>query len=97
LRRYYALRLCDDGTIQLVKALEDDQTTLSEAAFQWEPRTTYNLWLEVEGSTLRAGVGDTQYFEVDDADSPLVDGGIGLIVEQGTFSAYEVSIGPVGQ
>jgi hypothetical protein len=95
LRRYYALQLTDAGTVRLTKAVEDAQTTLGEMAFAWEPRTTYRLWIEVDGAHIRAGIDDEQFLDVDDVESPLMDGGIGLIVEEGCVSAREISICPV--
>jgi hypothetical protein len=95
LRRYYALQLTDAGTVRLTKALEDTQTTLGEIAFAWEPRLMYRLWIEVDGTHIHAGIDDQQIFDFDDADSSLMDGGIGLIVEEGCVSAHEISISPI--
>jgi ADP-ribosylglycohydrolase len=95
LRRYYGLQLTDAGTVRLTKAFEDAQTTLGEMAFAWEPRVTYRLWIEVDGARIRAGIDEEQLFDVDDVVSPLMDGGIGLIVEEGCVSAREISISPV--
>jgi ADP-ribosylglycohydrolase len=95
LRRYYGLQLTDAGTVRLTKAFEDAQTTLGEMAFAWEPRVTYRLWIEVDGAHIRAGIDEEQLFDVDDVVSPLMDGGIGLIVDEGCVSAREISISPV--
>jgi len=95
LRRYYAVQLTDASTVRLTKAFEDAQTTLGEMAFAWEPRMTYRLWIEVEGAHIRAGIDDEQLFDVDDVDSPLLEGGIGLIVEEGCVSAREIAIRPI--
>jgi ADP-ribosylglycohydrolase len=95
LRRFYGLLLADDGTLNLVRSVEDHKATLATTSFPWEPRVVYPMWLEAEGTSIRAGIGDSEIFALDDIGSPLVGGGIGLIVEEGTFSAIEISIGPV--
>jgi hypothetical protein len=94
LRRYYALELIDQTTIRLVKALEERRPILAHAPFAWEPRVTYRLWIEVNGTRIRAGIGDQQLFDVEDTVFPLTGGGIGLVIEEGTMSSGEITITP---
>ena len=95
LRRYYALLLCSDGKVRLVKALDGD-TVLAEADFPWELDGTYDLSLEVVGSRLRAWIDGVQFFEVDDTDRPLAGGAVALVCEEGRTATETVTVRPAG-
>ncbi len=94
MRRYYALLLCDDGMIRLVKARDGD-TVLAEERFAWETRRPYELSLEVRGDGIRASVDGSVMFEVADRDHPLPGGGVALIVREGCMASDAVTVGPL--
>ncbi|MBW4438912.1 MAG: ADP-ribosylglycohydrolase family protein [Pleurocapsa minor GSE-CHR-MK-17-07R] len=93
MRRYYALLLCDDQHIRLVKAL-DGRTILAEAPFAWEYERTVNLRLHVQGNHLRAWADDVPLFDLHDTNRPLTDGGIALVCTRGSLGADAVTITP---
>ena len=95
LRRYYALLLCRDGRACLVKALDGD-TVLAETDFPWEFGQTHELSLEVVGTRLRAWIGGQQLFGVNDADRPLIGGGVALVCEEGRTATDAVTVQPSG-
>ena len=94
LRRYYALLLCNDGHIRLVKALDGD-TTLAETAFDWQLGMRYTLSLEVTGNNIRAALDDNTLFEVEDTARPLTGGAIALLCEEGRTATDVVRVEPV--
>ncbi len=93
MRRYYAFLLCDDGMARLVKAL-DGETTLAETAFVWDLDRPYGLSLEVHGSRLRAWIDGALVFDVTDGSRPLLGGGVGLVVTEGTMGSEAVRVRP---
>jgi ADP-ribosylglycohydrolase len=95
LRRYYALLLCRDGRARLAKALDGD-TVLAETDFPWEFGETHELSLEVVGTRLRAWIGGQQLFGVNDADRPLIGGGVALVCEEGRTATDAVTVRPAG-
>lgn len=95
MRRYYALLLCNDSRVRLVKALGGN-SVLAETDFPWEFRVTYDLSLEVVGNRLRAWIDGQQLFEVDDADQPLTGGGVALLCEEGRTATQAVTVQPAG-
>jgi len=95
MRRYYALRLCDDGRARLVKAL-DGETTLAETAFPWQLDHPYDLALETVGTRLRAWIDGDLLFDVVDAERPLTGGGVGLVCTEGCMGSEAVRVQPAG-
>ena len=95
LRRYYALLLCGDQRVRLVKAM-DGTTSLAEADFPWEFFRTYQLAVEVVGPRLRAWVDDHLVVEVEDTTAPLMAGGVALVCEDGCLGTDSVVVQPVG-
>ncbi|CAA9548646.1 MAG: CBM66 [uncultured Thermomicrobiales bacterium] len=93
LRRYYALTLCDDGHVRLVKAM-DGETTLAEVAFAWEFDRWYELAVEVTGSRIRGWIDGEQVLDASDGDQPLTGGGVGLVVTEGCLGSEAVRVGP---
>ena len=93
MRRYYALLLCDDGYLRLVKARSGTRV-LAELKFIVERDREYVLELAVSGANIEARVDGTRFFDVDDTDHPLLSGGVGLIVEDGCLSSDAVTVSP---
>jgi ADP-ribosylglycohydrolase len=95
MQRYYALLLCDDRSVRLVKAL-DGETVLAERAFDWSLGAQCELSLSVVGRDLQASAGDRVVFEVSDADQPLMGGGVALVCTEGCLSCEGVRVAPAG-
>lgn len=93
LRRYYALIVCYDQMVRLVKVL-NEVTVLQELPFEWTFGSLYSLFLQAEGMSLRASLNGVFLFEVLDENAPLVGGGIALICEEGLVTCPEVAIKP---
>lgn len=94
LYRYYALLLCDDQTLRLVKALDGDQA-LGEVAFAWQLGEAYELALTVVNQQITAAVDGTVLFRVEDNERPLQGGGVALVCEEGRMATDSVRIQPV--
>ena len=94
-RRYYALLLRRENKAQLVKVV-DCETVLAEAEFPWAFGMSYTLTLEVQGSRVRASIDGKVIFDLEDTDSPLTSGGIGLVCEEGRVACEQVSVTQIG-
>jgi hypothetical protein len=93
LERYYALLLCQDGKLRLIRAMDGVQV-LAETDFAWEAGKTYLLALETAGNRICAGVNGDPFFDILDT-GPILDGGaIALVVDEGCLSSNAVSIKP---
>jgi len=91
LERYYALLLCNQNTIKLIKRL-DGEILLAEQAFAWEFGKPYHLQITVKGNQISVSVNQTLVFKVEDPDRPLSRGGIALICEEGHIGTDEVTL-----
>jgi ADP-ribosylglycohydrolase len=94
MRRYYALLLCSDGKVRLVKAL-DGTTVLAAADFRWAFGETHQLALQVVGDHLEASIDGQTLFTVDDVYRPLTGGGVALVCEEGRTATQAVKVEPV--
>lgn len=94
MRRFYALLLCDDQTVRLIKALDGDHV-LAEAAYAWRFGGDYDLRLVVQGNSIIGFVNGQEVVRAADHDRPLRGGGIALVVEEGRMATEAVSVGPV--
>jgi hypothetical protein len=93
MRRYYALLLCDDDTVRLVKSLDGD-TVLATAPLRRDFGVPHRLSLRVTGTRLHATVDDATVLEADDRDRPLDGGAVALVCERGCLSCDAVTVGP---
>ncbi len=93
LRRYYAVLLGSDGVARLLKSL-DGERVLATAEHHWELGRTYQLTVEVTGNRIRARVDGLELFDVQDAESPLLSGAIGLAVADGRATCETVTVRP---
>jgi ADP-ribosylglycohydrolase len=91
LERYYALLLCPDEKLKLIKVL-DGEKVLAETDFSWKTEETYVLALEVNENRICAWVDGEKFFDIVDAGSVLNSGAIAFIVDEGCFSSNAVSI-----
>lgn len=94
LRRYYAMLLRRDNTVQLVKQL-DGETLLAFTPFQWAFGETHVMTLQVKGNQLKGQINGTTVFDVEDAHMPLLDGAIALVCCEGRTATQSVSVAPV--
>ncbi len=99
MRRYYALLLCRDGAIRLVKSLDGD-TILAQNPFAWQFGERHDLGLEAVsgagGVHLRAWIDGKLAFQVVDAEHPLEGGAIALLCTEGRTATQAVSVRPAG-
>jgi hypothetical protein len=93
LERYYALLLCNQNTIKLIKRL-DGEIILAEQAFDWQFGQSYHLRIAVKRNQILASIDRVLLFKVEDLDRPLSGGGIALVCEEGRIGTDEVSVRP---
>ena len=91
LKRYYALLLCDDGKLRLIKEL-DGRRKIAEKEFAWNWDTDYELRLEAAGSNLIACIDGNVVFEYSDTNRPLLTGSVALVCTEGRVDFRDVSI-----
>jgi hypothetical protein len=91
MRRWYGLLLCDDGMARLVKE-RDGQTVLAACPFTLDLDRIYRLELSAKGSALEGSIDGAHLLSAVDEASPLIGGGVALIVTEGTLSAGAVRI-----
>jgi ADP-ribosylglycohydrolase len=91
LERYYALLLCNQNTIKLIKRL-DGEIILAEQEFVWEFGQPYHLQITVKGNQILVSIDRALLFKVEDLDRPLSGGGIALVCEEGRIGTDEVSV-----
>jgi hypothetical protein len=94
MRRYYALLLCNRGSVKLVKELDGTQL-LHEVAFDWEFGQTYTLKLQVEGNRIRGWVGAECLFDVTDSGQMLTSGAVAMVCQEGRAACGTVAVAPV--
>ena len=94
MRRYYALLLCSDQKVRLVKALDGD-TILAEVDYTWQLGQSYDLQLQANGNRLTGSINGETVCDVQDDARPLTGGGVALVCEEGRTATNEVSVGPV--
>lgn len=94
LERYYALLLCNQDAIKLIKCL-DGEVVLAEEPLAWEFGQPYRLQITVQGSQILAFVNGTLMFQAEDLERPLSGGGIALVCEEGRVGTEDVFVMPV--
>jgi ADP-ribosylglycohydrolase len=94
LRRYYALELTRDQSLQLIK-VDHEPRSLAATKFEWELNLGNTLALEVNGNLLRASIDGNVMFEVRDEQNPFLTGGVGLSVDTGCISAPNIAVTPI--
>jgi ADP-ribosylglycohydrolase len=93
LNRYYALVFVRGNRVALVKARDEKRTELASAAFEWKLDVAYSVSLTVEGKVIKGIVGDGPALQATDAD--YLDGGIGLVVADGSVSVDRFEVAPL--
>ena len=94
MRRYYALLLCDDAKVRLIKALDGDQV-LAEADFAWSMGTAYTFTLRVEGHRLTAAIDGNILYTGEDEERPLTGGGVAFVCEVGRIMSEAMRVQPI--
>jgi ADP-ribosylglycohydrolase len=94
LRRYYALLLCGDNKLRLVKVL-DGETILAEVDYNWQRYIPHDLTLRVVGSRITGSVGQIT-LEAEDTQHLLTGGAAAVIIEEGTLGVGTFSVAPPG-
>ena len=94
MQRYYALLLCPENKLRLVKQFYGP-TVLAEADFTWTIGQTVELSLAAEGARLTARANGREVFSLEDPTQPLDGGAFALVVEEGSVDSGAVRIGPV--
>ena len=93
LHRYYALLLTDSGEVRLVRRVDTDEV-LAAHRQEWVLDRTYVLSLEVDGRHLVGRVDGRAVADLEDADSSLDGGGVGLVVADGRLDCQAVTVVP---
>lgn len=91
LKRYYALLVCNDGKLRLIKEL-DGRKILAEKDISCVWDIDYNLMLKTQGSKLTAFIDNKVAFEYDDTDRPLLSGSVALVCEEGRVEFGNMSV-----
>jgi hypothetical protein len=91
LKRYYALLLCKDQKLCLIKEL-DGRSVLLEKDFSYELDHNYQMSLQTKDSMLIAKINGEVVFEYNELDRPLLSGSIALVCEEGRVDFGQVSI-----
>jgi hypothetical protein len=92
LRRYYALKLTNDGKVQLVREL-DGTHVLAEEEYDWELYETYELEVEIAGNLLTGRVNGERVVQAEETHM-LHGGGIALLIEEGRLGCDDIRIRP---
>ena len=98
LKRYYALLLCDDQKVRLVKNLvirpgqEMERKVLAEADFAWELDGGYVMCLSTQGKRLKGSVNGIALFDIEDEFTPLLSGAVALVIEEGRIDTNGVTV-----
>ncbi|MDY0303066.1 MAG: ADP-ribosylglycohydrolase family protein [Sphaerochaeta sp.] len=77
-RRSYLFALAEGQQAVLYKKIEGRLIELSSIAFAWEHGKTYELSLVVQGATIAASIDRAAVLQIDDLESPHLNGRIGL-------------------
>jgi hypothetical protein len=94
MRRWYALVLCDDGKVRLIKDREKT-SILAEAEFPVELDRYYRMEFTVKGNKLTGSIDGNLILEATDTADPLMAGAVGLVVSEGTLSSDAVTVSHV--
>lgn len=82
LLRYYALLIGPGHRLQLIRSF-DEVRVLAERPYEWHWERPYQVRLEVRGTNLIGSVNVEEVFRFSDVDSPLMDGGVAFVCEEG--------------
>ena len=92
MRRYYALVLTNQNTLQIVREL-DGTSVLAETACSLELGRRYQFTVRVQGNQISGDIDDDTVLTA--TDRSLESGGIGLLIDEGRTATQEVSVSPI--
>lgn len=87
LNRFYAVMLAKPGRLQIVK-YQGQPRVLAETPLAWMEGQELEVRVEVEGSRIRANLGDI-HPEAADPKATLEAGGVALLIKEGWLSCQE--------
>jgi ADP-ribosylglycohydrolase len=93
LRRYYSLVFLPDNRVALVMTRDHVRKELASAQFDWKLDIPYEVALVVQGNTLKGNIVDGP--ELLANDDSYLEGGIGIVVHDGSASADQFDIIPL--
>lgn len=93
LKRWYALLLMPGNRAALVKAHDEMREELHSAYYEWTIDSTYQIAISVKRDLIKAQIDGEEICKA--KDSQYREGGIGLILNEGSIAAEEVKVGPV--
>jgi hypothetical protein len=94
LARYYALLLGPGQSLQLVRN-HDGLQLLAELPYAWNWGQRYQFILAVTGTTITGSLNGIELIRYHHPDTPLLDGGIALVCEEGLIMTDEVQVTPL--
>ncbi len=92
LRRYYALRVSDDGRASLVREL-NGITVLAETTYAWRLYDAYSLRLDVRADEITAWVNGDRLLAA--RDDELASGAMGILLAEGRLGIDDVTVEPL--
>lgn len=95
-RRHYAAVFSGDSHVALVKRNHGDCVTLAEAAWSYEHDRAYDVLLEARGDSLHLAIDGRNVLSANDNNTPLLRGGAGFLIDEGTLLADGFRIAAVG-
>jgi hypothetical protein len=94
LRRYYGVRVTRDGRLQIIRVRDDDVTVLAETPFELNFGARLAVSARVKGREITAEVAGTRLSAADDSPEAFLDGGVGLVINEGALSTDSVTVSP---
>ena len=91
LTRFYALVLGPNQALRLLRKY-DSIELLAEVPFTWHWHQRHDFTLQVVGTLVSGSLNGNELIRYDDPETPLRDGGIALICEEGLIMTDEVSV-----
>ena len=91
LKRYYSLELTALNKLRIAKMYYELET-LKEIDFNFEFFTDYKLTLEVKGNKIKGYLDGKLIIEAEDNNNILINGGAGIVTEDGTMCTDEINI-----
>ncbi|MCY4540837.1 MAG: ADP-ribosylglycohydrolase family protein [Rhodobacteraceae bacterium] len=94
-RRYYVARICRSHRFEIARIHDDQEDVLAATSLRVDLDVPVKMKLRVEGTEFQAYAGDTRLLASDRSPRPLCNGGIGLLVSDGTVSTDLIHVSPV--
>lgn len=92
LRRWYALLLTSGARVTFVRSFDRSKEELASASFDWKMDESYDIAITVVGGKFIGKIDGQRILEA--TDDRFEDGGVGLVVTNGSLSAEEIKIEP---